>query len=149
MFAKTTLIFRSPSPVELIVVSIISCQPFLVGKSPVFTSRKLPPQKTGRAKTDRYWVAFIGPPGVHWAIPSLKLTYPLKIGPPWKRRFRTWKPIIFRGENVSFRECNFSNFSQQQFSSASQGPPASNQMCCDGPILQVSGRRMFRRRWLL
>ena len=35
------------------------------------------------------------------------------------RRFRTWKPIIFRGENVSFRECNFP---QQQFSSALRGP---------------------------
>ena len=29
----------------------------------------------------------------------------LKIGAPWKRRFRAWKPPIFRCENVSFREC--------------------------------------------
>ena len=29
---------------------------------------------------------------------SLKLTYPLEIGAPWKRRFRAWKPSIFRGE---------------------------------------------------
>ena len=32
-------------------------------------------------------------------IPSLKLTYHLKIGAPLEiRRFRTWKPSIFRGE---------------------------------------------------
>ena len=36
-------------------------------------------------------------------IPSLKLTYPLKID-PWKRRFRL-ETIIFRCY-VSFRECN-------------------------------------------
>jgi len=35
-------------------------------------------------------------------VPSLKLTYPLKID-PWKRRFLL-KTIIFRGY-VSFREC--------------------------------------------
>ncbi len=29
----------------------------------------------------------------------------LKIGAPWKRRFRAWKPPIFRCKNVSFREC--------------------------------------------
>ncbi len=27
---------------------------------------------------------------------------PLKMGDPWKRRFRTWKPPIFRGETCEF-----------------------------------------------
>ena len=38
-------------------------------------------------------------------LPSLKLTYPLKID-PWKRRFLL-ETIIFRGYGyVSFRECS-------------------------------------------
>ena len=49
-------------------------------------------------------------PGANWMrwkverLPSLKLTYPLKID-PWKRRFLL-ETIIFRGY-VSFRECKF------------------------------------------
>ena len=31
-------------------------------------------------------------PCVFFCLPSLKQTYPLKMGVPWKRRFRTWKP---------------------------------------------------------
>ena len=43
-------------------------------------------------------------------IPSLKLTYPLKID-PWKRRFRTWKPSFLGAMHVSLPEGNISTSS--------------------------------------
>ena len=52
------------------------------------------------------------------ALPSLKLTYPLKID-PWKRRFLL-ETIIFRGY-VSFRECN--GLSPQELFGGNMGNP--------------------------